>query len=105
MPQGINQHILICRYVVLALLPIPSPFSGKGFLPIAPSLRHSLTPAQAAKVRSTRDFSHIQNEIETLRGKKFLRQVPVYEVSEKELRATSDREIDKQYPGPRLGHY
>src|SRR6185436_10703003 len=43
------------------------------------------------KVRSPRDFSHIQKEVETQRGKKFLREVPVYKVSAKQLRAISDR--------------
>jgi len=57
------------------------------------------------KVRSPRDFSHIQKEVETLRGKKFLREVPVYKVSAKELRAISDREIDRQFPGVELAHY
>src|SRR6266699_1957854 len=54
------------------------------------------------KVRSTRDFSDIQREIETLRGKKFVSDVPVFKISEKELRAISDRELDKQFPGPKL---
>ena len=50
------------------------------------------------KVRSNRDLSDIQSEIETLRGKKFIKDVPVYKISEKELRAISDRELDKQFP-------
>lgn len=57
------------------------------------------------KVRSTRDFGPIRREVETLRGKKFLHEVPVYKISKKELRTISDHEIDKQYPGEKLPHY
>src|SRR6266436_5912137 len=69
-------------------------------LPVAGSADSS-----SEKVRSPRDFSHIQKEVETLRGKKFLREVPVYKVSAKQLRAISDREINRQFPGAELGHY
>src|SRR6266850_6267302 len=57
------------------------------------------------KVPSTRDLADIRKEIETLRGKQFVKDVPVYKISEKELRAISDRELDKQFPGPKLGSY
>jgi hypothetical protein len=57
------------------------------------------------KVLSARDFEHIRKEVETLRGKKFLNTVPVYRISEKELRAISDRELDKDFPGPKLQAY
>ena len=43
--------------------------------------------------------------METLRGKTFLHEVPVYKISEKELRAISDRELDKEFPGPKLRSY
>jgi hypothetical protein len=62
-------------------------------------------PAPADRVLSTRDFGEIQREVETLRGKKFRREVPVYRVSEKELRALSDRELDKAFPGSKLPSY
>ena len=57
------------------------------------------------KVRSTRDFANIRKEIETLRGKEFKQDVPVFKISEKELRAISDRELDKQFPGLKLRGY
>ena len=59
----------------------------------------------ADKVRSKRDFGNIRREIETLRGKKFTNEVPVFQVSAKELRAMSDRDLDKDYPGQKLKHY
>src|SRR5208283_4805731 len=55
------------------------------------------------KIPSTRDFTDIRREVETLRGKKFLHDVPVYKISKKELRAISDRELGKEFPGPKLG--
>ncbi len=57
------------------------------------------------KVPSTRNFRNIRSQVETLRGKKFLRAVPVYRISEKELRAIADRELDKDFPGPKLRSY
>ena len=57
------------------------------------------------KVRSTRDFGDIRREVETLRGKTFVQAVPVYNISEKELRAISDHELDKEFPGPKLRSY
>jgi hypothetical protein len=62
-------------------------------------------PGSADRVPSTRDFGEIRREVETLRGKKFLRAVPVYRISEKELRALSNLELDKDYPGPKLESY
>src|SRR5436190_5345384 len=40
-----------------------------------------------------------------VRGKKFKAEVPVARISEAELRAISDRELDKDYPGQKLGYY
>ena len=54
---------------------------------------------------STKDFSEIRGEVELLRGKSFTNQVPVYNISEKELRAISDRSIEKELPGVKLPHY
>jgi hypothetical protein len=62
-------------------------------------------PSSPDKVPSTRDFGDIRREVETLRGKKFVHAVPVYTISEKELRAISDRELDKDYPGAKLRSY
>jgi hypothetical protein len=62
-------------------------------------------PSSPDKVRSTRDFGNIRREVETLRGKTFLHAVPVYQISEKELRAISDRELDEDFPGPKLRSY
>jgi hypothetical protein len=57
------------------------------------------------KVPSTWDFGDIRREVEALRGKKFVHKVPVYQISEKELRAISDHELDKEFPGPKLHSY
>ncbi len=57
------------------------------------------------KVPSHRDFGDIQREVETLRGKTFAHKVPVFKISEKELRAISDRELDKEFPGSKLLSY
>ena len=57
------------------------------------------------KVPSTRDFSDIQREVETLRGRTFKRKVPVFTISKKEMRAISDKSIDKDYPGEKLRNY
>ncbi len=57
------------------------------------------------KVPSTQDFGDIRREVETLRGKKFLHEVPVFKVSAKQLRAISDRGWDKDYPGVKLHQY
>jgi hypothetical protein len=57
------------------------------------------------RIPSTKDFSDIRKEVETLRGKAFLHGVPVYRISEKELRAISDRELEKDFPGPKLHSY
>jgi len=62
-------------------------------------------PSSPDKVPSTRDFGAIRREVETLRGKQFLHPVPVYTISEKELRAISDHELDKEFPGPKLRSY
>ena len=57
------------------------------------------------KVPSPRDFGDIRREVETLRGKQFKQEVPVFKISEKELRAISNHELDKEFPGPKLGSY
>jgi hypothetical protein len=85
-----------------------------GFLPmfrigavflLSVGLLYGRSGFSADKIPSKKDFGRIKHEIETLRGKPFLTNVPVYRVSTKELRAISDRAIDKQYPGAKLGHY
>ncbi len=62
-------------------------------------------PSAPGKVRSTQDFGDIRREVETLRGKKFVHEVPVYRISAKALRAISDRELDKEFPGTKLRSY
>jgi hypothetical protein len=57
------------------------------------------------KVRSPRDFGDIRREVETLRGERFVHEVPVYKISEKALRAISDHELDQEFPGPKLRSY
>jgi hypothetical protein len=63
------------------------------------------SPSSPDKVPSPRDFGEIQRQVETLRGKTFAHQVPVFKISEKELRAISDRALDKEFPGPKLRSY
>jgi hypothetical protein len=80
-------------------------------LPVMAVLLTALAAAAAAtnqspdKILSSQDFGDIRREVETLRGKKFLHAVPVYKISEKELRAIYDRELDKEFPGPKLRSY
>jgi hypothetical protein len=62
-------------------------------------------PPSPDKVPIKRDFGNIQREVETLRGKKFLRAVPVYKISAQELRSISDQELDKEFPGAKLHSY
>ncbi len=69
------------------------------------SAADSTAQSSPDKVASTRDFGDIRREVETLRGKKFVSEVPVFKISEKELRAISDRELEKQFPGPKLRSY
>lgn len=61
--------------------------------------------ASPDKVPSSRDFAEIWREVETLRGKRFDHAVPVYQISDKELRALSDHELDKEFPGSKLRSY
>jgi hypothetical protein len=58
--------------------------------------------APASNVPSSRELARIRQVVETLRGKKFLRDVPARQVSEKELRAMVDRDLAKEYPGRKL---
>jgi hypothetical protein len=62
-------------------------------------------PSAADKVPSTQDFGDIRREVETLRGKRFVHEVPVFRISQKELRAISDHELDKEFPGSKLRSY
>lgn len=57
------------------------------------------------KVPMDRDFGEIQREVETLRGKKFIRPVPVYKISAEVLQAISDHDLEKEYPGAKLHNY
>ena len=65
----------------------------------------SIASDLADKVPSRRNFDDIRRQVETLRGKKFLNSVPVYKVSERELRAIADRELERQFPGSKLRSY
>jgi hypothetical protein len=57
------------------------------------------------KVPSPRDLENIRREVETLRGKEFVHEVPVHRISERQLRAISDHELDKEFPSPKLRGY
>jgi hypothetical protein len=56
----------------------------------------------ATKVPDAKEMAQTRNVVETLRGKKFLHDVPARDISEKELRALVDRDIAKDYPGRKL---
>jgi hypothetical protein len=62
-------------------------------------------PSSPDKVPSTQDFGEIRRAVEILRGKAFVHEVPVYKISKKELRAISDHELDKEFPGSKLRSY
>jgi hypothetical protein len=107
-----RQELRECGQVPLPIT--PAPWTRLALIPILAAVLVLTGGASAApgteqsspdKVRSTRDFGDIRREVETLRGKRFLHDVPVYEVSEKELRAISDRELDKELPGRKLHGY
>jgi hypothetical protein len=65
----------------------------------------SANAPSADKVPSTRDLGPIRNTVETLRGKKFVRDVPAFNISERELRQVVEREVEKDYPGGKLADY
>jgi hypothetical protein len=81
-------------FLLLAALALSMP----GSLLAATITQH--TPA--SRIPNAKEMADIRREVETLRGKKFLRDVPARDISEKELRALVDREIAKDYPGRRL---
>jgi hypothetical protein len=58
--------------------------------------------APATNVPDAKKLAGIRNTVQTLRGKKFLHDVPARDISEKELRALVDRDIAKDYPGRKL---
>jgi len=58
-----------------------------------------------AKVLNPQGLENIRREVETLRGKKFVHEVPVHRISKRELRALSDHELDKEFPGSKLRGY
>jgi len=59
-------------------------------------------PAPATKVPDAKELAAIRSVVQTLRGKKFLHDVPARDISEKELRALVDRDLAKDYPGRKL---
>src|SRR5215831_6409659 len=75
------------------------------FLLLSAYLTSTVAHSSSDHVQGSRDFTRIRTVVEILRGKKFLRDVPVSNISNSELRALSDREIDRQFPGAKLGHY
>jgi hypothetical protein len=71
-------------------------------------------PAQAApatnaaaggKVPYARNLDAIKKTVETLRGKKFLHNVPAFKVSEQEMRAIAEWDLKKEYLGRELADY
>ena len=61
--------------------------------------------ATGDKVAYARNLDSIKKAVETLRGKKFLHDVPAFKVSEQEMRTIADRDLKKQYPGRELADY
>jgi hypothetical protein len=75
-------------------------------LPALPAKAISSTnPPSADKVPSTRDLTPFRKTVETLRGKKFLRDVPAFTISERELRRVIEHDVEKDYPGAKLADY
>src|ERR1019366_1101381 len=104
-PRGLGQTqspitpALCYRYLMIRIPAMAVLLTGLAFAAAGAG------PSSPDKVPSHRDFGVIRREMETLRGKTFVHQVPVFKVSEKELRAISDRELDKEFPGPKLRSY
>ncbi|MGO8674414.1 MAG: hypothetical protein ACLQVX_00935 [Limisphaerales bacterium] len=71
-------------------------------IPLRPCAAATTQAAPATKVPNPKELAAIRNVVETLRGKKFLHDVPARDISEKELRALVDRDIAKDYPGRKL---
>jgi hypothetical protein len=61
--------------------------------------------AAGGKVAYSRNLDAIKKMVETLRGKKFLHDVPAFKVSEQEMRAIAERDLIKEYPGGELADY
>ena len=57
------------------------------------------------RIPGTNEMAQLRRIVETLRGKKFLADVPARRITATELRAIVDREFDKEYPGRKLGFY
>ncbi len=49
-----------------------------------------------------KELAVLRNEVEILRGKKFLHDVPARQITEQELRDLVDRDLEKDYPGRKL---
>src|SRR5690242_13266288 len=88
---------MIIRFVIPFLIVLPGAFA---------SCAKAAEDNQADKTSATTaDFASIRSTVETLRGKKFKREVPVTKISEQEMREMCDRELEKQYPGQELTNY
>ncbi len=88
--KGIHSILLLA--LVAVLVPAPAP--------AAPP-----PPVAEAKIPSDNEMAQIREEIEILRGKKFVHDVPARTISEKELRDLIDREVAKEYPGRKLAEF
>jgi hypothetical protein len=88
--RNVRVPVLLC--VVLAV-------GGQLIAAEAPPPKRPPLPNQ---MPGTNELAQYRNEVETLRGKKFLHEVPTRLVSEKEVRELVQREIEKTYPGRKL---
>ena len=61
--------------------------------------------SSADKMPCKSDLAPVRRAVEMLRGKKFKHDVPVYDISEKELRAIFNRDVEKDHPGADLATY
>jgi hypothetical protein len=61
--------------------------------------------APADKVPYARDLGPVKRTVETLRGKRFEHDVPAFTVSERQMRAVVDEDLEKNYPGRELADY
>src|SRR5215470_14958312 len=91
---GLCYHFLMIRIACIAVL-----------LLCLGSLAAGPATGAPDKVPVGGNFGEIQRQVETIRGKLFVHQVPVYKISQRQLRAIAERELDKQFPGAKMRSY
>jgi len=75
---------------------------GTAFPALAISATNAASPD---KVPASLSLAPLRTTVETLRGKTFRQKVPAFTISERELRAVVEREVEQDYPGAKLADY